>query len=63
MPRPSQKFIVGLVDDNDKAVLDVADIGSLLAGDEVEWISGSLDVTIAFAGAELHVEVSRFVDE
>jgi len=53
MPRPSKKFVVGLVDDNGKAVLDVADLGSLLPGDEVEWVSGSLDVTIAFAGAEL----------
>jgi hypothetical protein len=53
MPRPSQKFVVGLVDDNGKAILDVPDIGSLQAGDEVEWVSGSLDVTIAFAGAEL----------
>lgn len=51
MPRPSQKFVVGLVDDTGKAILDVADLGSLLPGDQVEFVSGSLDVTIAFAGA------------
>jgi hypothetical protein len=56
MPRPSQKFIVGLVDDNGKAILDVQDIGSLLPGDEVEFVSGSLDVMIAFAGAEIFGE-------
>jgi hypothetical protein len=53
MPRPSQKFVVGLVDGNGEAILDVADIGKLEEGDEVEFVSGSLDVTIAFAGAQI----------
>ena len=48
MPRPSQTFAVRMVDGNGKAVLDLADTSKLLAGDEVEWISGKLDVTITF---------------
>ena len=59
MPRPSQKFVVGLIDANGKAILDVPDTGKLLPGDEVEFVSGSLDVTIAFAGRQVFGE-SKF---
>jgi hypothetical protein len=56
MPRPSKKVVVGLIDDNGRPALDVQDLGDLLPGDEVEFISGSLDTTIAFAGAEIFGE-------
>jgi hypothetical protein len=56
MPRPSKKVVVGLIDDNGRPALDVKDLGDLLPGDEVEFVSGSLDTTIAFAGSELFGE-------
>jgi hypothetical protein len=56
MPRPSKKVTVGLIDVNGRPALDVQDLSDLLPGDEVEFISGSLDTTIAFAGAEIFGE-------
>lgn len=47
-PRPSQTFTVRMVDDGGKAILDLGDTPQLLAGDEVDWISGKLDVTVTF---------------
>ena len=52
MPRPSKKFVVPLVDQQGKAI-PVADAGTLLPGDEVEWVSGALDVTVTFGRTDI----------
>jgi hypothetical protein len=52
MPRPSKKFIVPLVGQQGEAI-PVVDAGVLLPGDEVEWVSGTLDVTVSFGRADI----------
>ncbi len=57
MPRPSQTFTVRMVDDNGKASFDLADTPKLLAGDQVEWISGKLDATVKFGETNIFGQI------